>query len=327
MSLAGRHQFLNRTERRKHERCFPRRVRTSVCVILCCTASLVSSSSAQSSDSPVENAINRVAESRSESSRPQFLPNYFTLHTTDSGIVPDGSAASPVATGGQTGSGITTPEDSTKSPAETPGILPLADFNRTIYYKNKLEVSLEAGWLPINIPFAFDFLLGDGYNVTPLKYTLVPNILSLRWQVDSVRGPSILRGNWDWSFSAAYVAIPRGPETRYFAYIMGIRRNFVRPKWRIGPFVDWRLGMGDINAKGPLGVQYAQGQNFTFTLNLGSGVRYNFNPRCAISAGVNYMHISNLYLSQPKFLNYGINVYGPMVGIEMRVHRPRHTSE
>ena len=194
-----------------------------------------------------------------------------------------------------------------------------ADFNRKIYYKNKLEFSLETGWLPINIPFAFDFLLGGGYNVTGLNYTLVPNIASLRWQVDSVRGPLVLRGNWDLSFSGALVVIPRGPETHYGAYIMGIRRNFVRRNWRIAPFVDGRLGLGLIDAKGPKGVLFAQGQDFTFTLNLGSGVRYNFNPRYAISAGVNYMHISNLYLSEPKFLNYGINVYGPMVGVNIRL--------
>jgi hypothetical protein len=192
-----------------------------------------------------------------------------------------------------------------------------ADFNRQIYYKNKLEFSLEEGWLPINIPFVFDFLLGDGYNMTPLKYTLVPTIASLRWQVDSVRGPSILRGNWDLSFSGSFTAIPRGPETHYGAYVMGIRRNFVRPRWRIAPYVDGRLGLGLIDAKGPAGVAYAQGQDFTFTLNLGSGVRYNFGPRYSISAGMNYMHISNLYLSEPKFRNYGINVYGPMAGINI----------
>jgi hypothetical protein len=30
----------------------------------------------------------------------------------------------------------------------------------------------------------------------------------------------------------------------------------------------------------------AQGQDFTFTFMLGSGVRYNFNPRYAIAAGI-----------------------------------------
>lgn len=198
------------------------------------------------------------------------------------------------------------------------------DRNRNIYYKNKLEFSLEGGWLPINIPFVFDFLLGDGYKVTGLNYTLVPIIASVRWQLDDVRGPVILRGNWDATFSASITAIPRGPETHYFAYIMGIRRDFVPRNWKVVPYLDGRLGMGDIDAKGPLGVLYAQGHDFTFTLNLGSGLRYNVSPTYAIQAGMNYMHISNLYLSQPKFLNYGINVYGPLVGIDIRFgkHRP-----
>jgi len=76
---------------------------------------------------------------------------------------------------------------------------------------------------------------------------------------------------------------------------MGIRRNFVPRRWKVAPYLDGQLGLGEIDAKGPLGVAYAQGQNFTFTLNLGSGVRYNLNPRYSIEAGMHYMHISNLY--------------------------------
>src|SRR6202521_5690012 len=56
-----------------------------------------------------------------------------------------------------------------------------ADFNRNIYYKNKLEFSLETGWLPINIPFVFDFLVSDQYYRNPLNFTLVPTFASLRW--------------------------------------------------------------------------------------------------------------------------------------------------
>lgn len=202
-----------------------------------------------------------------------------------------------------------------------------ADLNRDIYYKNKLEFSLDGGWLPINIPWPFDVFAGDTYDVTGVNYTLVPIIASLRWHLDDVGSPWILRGNWDMTFSASVTAIPRGPETRYFAYIMGIRRNFVQPRWKTVPYFNMLLGLGDIDAKGPYGVYGAQGQNFTFTFNLGSGVRYNFNPRYAISAGINYMHISNFYLSQPKFINYGINVYGPMVGIDIQLHPHRRRSE
>lgn len=216
----------------------------------------------------------------------------------------------------------TTPPSSTDQPSgEILRVAKRADFNEGIYYKNKLEFSLQSGWLPNNIPFVFDFLLGSGYNRTPLDYTLMPIIASLRWQVDGVRGPSLLRGNWDMTFSGCYTLIPRGPETHYGAYDMGIRRNFVHRNWRVAPYLDGRLGMGRIDAKGPKGVAYAQGQDFTFTVMIGSGVRYNVSPRYAISAGVNYMHISNLYLSEPKFLNYGINVYGPMVGIDVRLGR------
>jgi hypothetical protein len=202
------------------------------------------------------------------------------------------------------------------------------DFHQSIYYKNRLEFSLDGGWLPINIPFVFDVFLGDAYTMTNLKYTLVPIVASVRWQIDDVGGPWIFRGNWDLTASAGVTLIPRGPETHYIAWIMGIRRNFVPHHGRTAPYFDGRLGLGRIDAKAPLGVLYAQGQNFTFTMNMGSGVRYNFNPRYSISAGLNWMHISNLYLSQPKFANYGINVYGPMFGIDVRLGRPyRHASE
>jgi hypothetical protein len=197
-----------------------------------------------------------------------------------------------------------------------------ADFNRNIYYKNKLELSLETGWLPINIPFVFDFLVDDQYYRNPLNYTLVPIIASLRWHLGNVGGPWILRGNTDLTFSPSLTVIPRGPETRYAAFNLGVRRNFVRPNWRIVPYVETRGGLGFIDAKGPKGVLYAQGQDFTFTLMLGSGVRYNFNPRYSVSAGVSYMHVSNAYLSQPKFEDFGINVYGPMVGLNIRLGKP-----
>jgi hypothetical protein len=182
-----------------------------------------------------------------------------------------------------------------------------ADFNRDIYYKNKLEFSLDGGWLPINIPFPLDVFVGDVYNTYPLKYTLVPIAASLRWHMSDVGGPRMLRGNWDLTFSGSVTAIPRGPESRYFSYMMGIRRNFVPRNWRTVPYFDTRLGLGNIDAKGPQGVQYAQGQDFTFTVNMSSGVRYNFNPRYAISAGMRFMHISNLIYPRATVSRTGVS--------------------
>jgi hypothetical protein len=192
-----------------------------------------------------------------------------------------------------------------------------------VYYRNRLEFAVDVGWLPINIPFVFDVFMGDAYNVTPLKYTLVPVVASLRWQMDGIEGPWIFRGNWDMTFSASATAIPRGPESRYYSYDMGIRRNFVPHRGKIAPYFDGRVGLGRIDAKEPFGVAFAQGQNFTFTLNMGSGARFNLNSRYSISAGLNWMHISNMYLSEPKFANYGINVYGPIFGLDVRLGKHR----
>jgi|SRR5580700_10652171 hypothetical protein len=232
----------------------------------------------------------------------------------------DASANSPDATSDKTGEGDPVVHLQKIRPPEPP------DFNRSIYYRNRLEFSEDMGVFPINIPFPFDFMTGDSYGTYPLKYVLVPAISSLRWQICNLQGPSFLRGNWEVDISGAFVWIPSGPETRYIAYIMGMRRNFVPRNWRNTPYFDWRIGLGDINAKGPLGVPYAQGQDFTFTLNMGAGVRHNFSPRSGMTFGLNWMHISNANLSQgtpPNWgvRNYGINVLGPIFGVDFQLSR------
>lgn len=200
-----------------------------------------------------------------------------------------------------------------------------ADFNTNIYYRNKLELSFETGVLPINIPFVFDVFEDNNYTQKPLHYTLVPIFPSLRWHMGSIRGPGILRGNTDLTASLSITAIPRGPETHYEAFDLGVRRNFVYRNRRTAPYFEFRTGAGFIDAKGDH-VTWAQGQDFTFTLMLGSGVRYNFSPRYSLSLGPEYMHVSNLYMSEPKYLDNGINVWGGIIGFNMRLGRPKAES-
>lgn len=216
--------------------------------------------------------------------------------------------------------------DSKSQPSAKSARHPKADFNRDIYYRNKLEFSYEVGWLPMNIPLIWDVFLHSPYTRWPLSYTLVPNIASLRWHVDGIHGPSILRGDTDFTFSGDFTAIPRGAETRYAAFIFGIRRNFVQRNWRFVPYYEMRGGVGNIDAKGPLGVEYAQGQDLTFTNMVGSGVRYDFNPKYSFEAGATYMHISNGDLSEPKYENFGINVWGPIFGFNVRLGKPKISS-
>lgn len=194
-----------------------------------------------------------------------------------------------------------------------------ADPNSKIFYKNKLDLSLEGGWLPTNVPFMFDFLVGDAYITEDVKYTMVPVFVSLDWQMGRLAGPTFLRGTWDATFGGTAAAIPKGPESRFFGYHMGIRRSFVQRRWRVVPYLDGRVGVGHIDARGPEGVWGAQGQDLVFSLNISSGARYQLTPRYAISAGVGYMHLSNMYLSLPRYANNGINVVGLMVGLHMRI--------
>ena len=190
-----------------------------------------------------------------------------------------------------------------------------ADFNREIYYKNKLEFSFDAGYLPYNSEFIFQFLEGENWDRVPLDYTLVPLTLSLRWHLDDIGGPWIFRGNTDVTFSGNYTVIPQGPESYYASIMIGARYNFVQPNWRIAPYLEGRVGCGFTDAQGPKGVLYAQGEDFAFTFSMGGGLRYNFDSRYSVSAGMSYMHISNLYLS--KAYNYGLNVYGPTIGVNI----------
>jgi len=44
---------------------------------------------------------------------------------------------------------------------------------------------------------------------------------------------------------------------------------------------------------------------------------YNFNPTYSVSAGITYMHISNAYLSVPKYYNHAVNVIGPSIGLNV----------
>src|SRR5580700_9921410 len=149
-----------------------------------------------------------------------------------------------------------------------------ADSNRKIYFRHKLELSLDTGWLPNNIPFIFDPFLGQKWDRPPLDYSLVPLILSLRWHWGNIAAPSFIRGNTDLAFSLSYTDIPRGPEHQYDSFMFGVRRNFVQPNWRVVPYAEARGGVGYTNSKGPYGVPYAQGQDLTFNFILGGGVRY-----------------------------------------------------
>ncbi len=201
--------------------------------------------------------------------------------------------------------------------------LPL-DFNHRVFHKNKFELSLETGALALNTPLLLGPLIGDNFSRQRglPDYTLVPTTLMLRWQLYDPRGPGLLRGNTEFSFGADYTAIVRGPESIFVGPLIGLRYYFIQPNAKLVPYVDLRGGLGYTDAQGPVEVAHhqpdiGQGQDFTFTFSMGAGVRYDFSPRYSASVAVSYMHLSNMYLSEPKYYNHGVNVVGGLVGFNI----------
>ncbi|MFI5351703.1 MAG: acyloxyacyl hydrolase [Candidatus Binatales bacterium] len=192
------------------------------------------------------------------------------------------------------------------------------DFNREIYYRNKLELSFDTGYLPFNTPLILGPILGDRFQREAHlpNYIIVPLMLSLRWHLYDIKGRSFWRGNTELGLSGSYNVIVHGPESYYASLGSGVRYNFVQPNWRVVPYTELRIGLGFTDAAQPYQVAHhewpnGQGQDFTFTFIFGSGVRYNFSPRYSMAAGLEYMHISNAYLSEPQYYNHGVNVVGP----------------
>ncbi len=200
------------------------------------------------------------------------------------------------------------------------------DFNSQIYYRNRLELALDVSYLPFNIPLIFDPIIGDPWSrvAGTVNYTLVPINATVRWQLYDPCGPSILRGNLEVTTGGFYTAITQGPESYYTGMDFGLRYNFVQPNWRIAPYFDLRGGFGWTDAQQPYEKAHGlpevgQGQDLTFNFIMGAGMRYNFNPRYGVSAGLSYMHISNAGLSTPQYYNHGVNVWGPTVGFNMKL--------
>jgi hypothetical protein len=199
-----------------------------------------------------------------------------------------------------------------------------SELNSKVYYKNKLETSYDTGCLFLNTPLLLGPVLGYAFHRKPRlpHYIIVPNTVSLRWHLDGIRGRSFWRGNTDFTIGGSYQAIVHGPESYYAAVIGGLRYNFVQPEWKLAPYAELRGGFGWTDAAQPYQVahnEYAngQGQDFTFTVQLGTGVRYNFNSRYSVSTGIEYLHISNGYLSEPKYYNHAVNVAGPVIGVNV----------
>jgi hypothetical protein len=193
---------------------------------------------------------------------------------------------------------------------ESPGAAAPAD---PLYRKGRWEFGLESAYLFTVVANPLTAIGGD-YTKNQLPYRLATQILSARYRVTDAAGPFFLRGSLQVTGSAIYSAFIEGPEPFFAGLAVGLRYDFVQPGARIVPYVEVRGGPGFTDARQPH-REYAQQQDFTFTVLMGAGLRYDHSPGVSLSLGVLDQHVSNAYMTRP---NYGFDVIGVHLALYLR---------
>lgn len=147
-------------------------------------------------------------------------------------------------------------------------------------------------------------------------YTMVPVTFCASLAVDEVSLDKFLggvfRGNTEFFFRGDYDFITHGPEHWYSGIFVGPRYNFVQPGWKFVPFVEGGVGIGfaDSNPN-----QQGLGQDFNFSFECSAGFKYLLTDDMFLRLAVQYQHVSNAGLSEPKHFNNQIDAMGPKLSI------------
>lgn len=138
-----------------------------------------------------------------------------------------------------------------------------------------------------------------------LNYTL--SGVQFGWMLTDVNPSCWLPGNVE----VAAEAIGGTPFAGRGSYLAGgtgwIRYNFVRPQWRLVPYVQGGAG-AELTDFDPTMI----GERFNFNLNIGVGTRWFVAKNWSINLECLYQHISNAKLSHTDI---GINAVGPKLGV------------
>lgn len=160
---------------------------------------------------------------------------------------------------------------------------------------------------------ASTYMLGSFGN--PHAYEIAAQFVSARWRWGAIHDPdSWFRGYNQVYFSATGQLFVRGLENHYLGVSAGLRYNFVRPNWRLVPYISGGVGLGYVDAT-RVRTPGALGQDFTFNVLTAIGVSYRLNDHWKAEFGLQYQHLSNAGLSEPQRPNSSLNSIGPELGI------------
>jgi hypothetical protein len=138
-----------------------------------------------------------------------------------------------------------------------------------------------------------------------INYTIAT--LQLGYMLSDVKGPGILRGNFEVAGDAFASKIFVGPGSYIAGGTVWIRYNFVPAGWRIIPYLEGGAGLTTTD----IDRAYV-GQPFNFNLDIAAGLRFFVARNWSIDLICQYQHISNADTGKK---NIGINSYGPVLGV------------
>lgn len=138
-----------------------------------------------------------------------------------------------------------------------------------------------------------------------INYTITT--LQLGYMLSDVKGPGILRGNFEVAADVFGSKVFIGPGSYIAGMTVWIRYNFVPAGWRLIPYIEAGAGLTTTD----IDRAYV-GQPFNFNLNIAVGLRYFVAKNWSVNLSCQYQHISNANTGNK---NVGINSYGPILGV------------
>jgi lipid A 3-O-deacylase len=169
-----------------------------------------------------------------------------------------------------------------------------------------LQQAVDAPRFEVAIESAYLF----GFINSTHSYEIGAEFLTARVRWGAIESDSWLHGYNQFYVLAVAEPVFRGIENHYFGFNTGLRYNFVRPNWRLVPYISGGLGLGWIDSQP--GVPGGQGQDFTFNILTAIGASYEINDHWKLNIGVLYEHLSNGGQTNP---NPSLNLLGPQIGL------------